>query len=151
MARRPEASRCTVRAPRQVVCIAVLTPHHGPLIIAADDVHDVVEPNLWCHSVHGWATVVVAKLIESALLPQGIVKDVLPGGLKPEPAILKRPIGEVGREASKVCVTCVEKILPVPVLTNVGRSDGFSGQSHLSDQVVLKPHYPMFGLVIFFY
>ena len=126
---------------------ALLTPHHGPLLIAADDVHDVFEPNLWGHSVHGWATVVVAESVESALVPQGIVEDVIPGGLEPEPAVLKRPIGEIGRKASKVCVTCVEEILPVSVLTNVGWSDGISGQSHLSEEVGMQPQQPIFGHV----
>ena len=64
----------------EVVCIAVLTPHHGPLIVAADDVHDVFKPDVWGHTVYGWATVIVAEVIESALVPQGIVEDVLPGG-----------------------------------------------------------------------
>lgn len=127
--------------------IALLTPHHGSLFVAADDVHDVLEPDFWGHTVHGWATVVAAELIESALVPQGIVEDVLPGGLEPEPAILKRPIGKIGRKASKVCVTCVEEIPPVSVLTNVGWSDGISGQSHLSEEVGMQPQQPIFGHV----
>ena len=127
----------------EVMGIAILTPHHGPLIVAADDVHDVFEPDLWGHTVQGWATVVVAELIESTLVPQGIVEDVLPGGLEPEPAILKRPIGEIGRKSSKVCVTCVEEILPVSVLTNVGWSDGRAGQSHISEDIGMKPQQPI--------
>ena len=85
----------------EVVCIAVLTPHDGTLVVAADDVHDVFKPDLWGHTVHGWAAVVVAELVKFALAPQGIVENVLPGGLEPNPAVLKRPIGEIGRKRAR--------------------------------------------------
>ena len=93
--------------PTEVVC----TPPHAtsrPSIVAADDVHDVVEPNLWCHPYTGGQPSLPSD--RTGLLPQGIVKDV-PGGLKPEPAILKRPIGESGGKRA-ACVTCVEKSSP---------------------------------------
>ena len=45
----------------EVMGIALLTPHHGSLIVAADDVHDVFKPDLRGHTVHGWATVVAVS------------------------------------------------------------------------------------------